>query len=90
MSQVWTFCCWQSYVCERRPTDPVLPAAADREEYIPAEIKLLLEKTAIKQINILSYTNISEEYENYPCQVVSSGTKKKLQAIFDLFLNENK
>ena len=36
----------------------------------------LLEKTTNKQINSLSYTEFSEEYENDPWQVVNFGEKK--------------
>ena len=36
----------------------------------------LLDKIPIKQLNSLSYTELSEEYENDPCQVVSFGEKK--------------
>ena len=36
----------------------------------------LLEKITIKQINSIFCTEFSEEYENYPCQVVSLGEKK--------------
>ena len=42
----------------------------------PVEFEILLEKITIKQINSLSYTEFSEEYENYPQQVVSFGEKK--------------
>ena len=36
----------------------------------PLEFKLLQEKITMKQINNLSYTEISHDYENDPCQVV--------------------
>ena len=42
----------------------------------PVEFEILLEKITIKQINSLSYTEFSGEYENDPCQVVSLGEKK--------------
>ena len=42
----------------------------------PVEFGILLGKITIKQINSLSYTKFSEEYENDPCQVVSFGEKK--------------
>ena len=44
--------------------------------YSPVEFEILLEKITIKQINSLSYTEFSEECENYPQQVVSFGEKK--------------
>ena len=47
----------------------------------------LSEKITIKQINSLSHTELSEEYENDPCQVVSYGGKSYRQFLnFYLFL----
>ena len=42
----------------------------------PVEFEILLAKFTIKQINSLSYTELSEEYENDPWQIVSFGEKK--------------
>ena len=42
----------------------------------PVEFEILLKKITIKQINSLSNTEFSEEYENYPWQVVTFWEKK--------------
>ena len=42
----------------------------------PVEFEILLEKNTIKQTNSLSSTELSEEYEIDPCQVVPFGEKK--------------
>ena len=49
----------------------------------PVEFEILLEKITIQQLNSLSYTEFSEEYEEDPCQVVSFG-EKKLKAVFEI------
>ena len=36
------------------------------QTHSPVEFELLLEKITIKRLNSLSYTEFSEDYENYP------------------------